>query len=123
MSAPADYVKVPELTLGWRLQMALDEGRLKHGDLVERFEVSRQTVTRWCRDIGPTPKKFILNEIAVMCGVSARWLIEGIGTNGDGNPPEDGGWSRLPESNRRPIHYKVGECDRNRQLSLVADAA
>ncbi|CPX85018.1 Uncharacterised protein [Mycobacteroides abscessus] len=68
---------IPPLTLGWRIQMALDHGGLKHGDLVEKFEISRGTASRWCRDAGAPPKKFVLNEIAVMCGVSPRWLIDG----------------------------------------------
>jgi len=80
---------IPELTLGWRLQMALDYAGLKHGDIASKFEVSRQTVSRWCNDVGPAPKKFILNEIARMCGVSPRWLIHGDYTSPDG--PGDGG--------------------------------
>lgn len=89
MSQSAEGAAVPDWTLGWRLQRALDFAGLKHADLMDRFEVSRGTVTRWCRDIGPQPKKFVLNEIAVMCGVSARWLINGdaprpTGPNGGG---------------------------------------
>lgn len=87
MTEQVDFAKEPELTLGWRIQMALDEGGLKHNDLMEKFEVSRQTVSRWCRDVGAPPKKFMLNEIAVMCGVSARWLINGPGPT----TPPDGG--------------------------------
>ena len=75
--SPDDHEDVPELTLGWRIQMALQRGNLKHADLMAKFEVSRETVSRWCRDHGAAPKKFILNEIAVMCGVSPRWLITG----------------------------------------------
>lgn len=77
MTEQVDFAKEPELTLGWRIQMALDEGGLKHSDLMDHFEVSRGTVSRWCRDVGPAPKKYVLNEIAVMCGVSPRWLIDG----------------------------------------------
>jgi transcriptional regulator with XRE-family HTH domain len=62
--------------------MALAYGRLKHADLMEKFEVSRETVSRWCHD-ATKPKKFILNEIAVMAGVSPRWLIDGV-------EPDDG---------------------------------
>lgn len=88
MTEQMDFAREPELTLGWRIQMALDAGGLKHTDVMEKFEVSRGTVSRWCRDVGPAPKKFILNEIAVMCGVSSRWLIDGVSSN---QPPEDGG--------------------------------
>lgn len=90
MTEQLDYAKEPALTLGWRIQMALDEGGLKHADLMERFEVSRGTVSRWCRDDGPPPKKFILNEIAVMCGVSPRWLIDGPDDRTQQPPDGDG---------------------------------
>lgn len=90
MSEQVDYAEEPELTLGWRLQMALHKGGLKQTDLMDKFEVSRQTVSRWCNDVGAKPKKFILNEIAVMCHVSPRWLIDGVSYT----RPPDGGGSR-----------------------------
>lgn len=81
--------------------MALDHGGLKQTDLMEHFEVSRGTVSRWCRDIAPAPKKFVLNEIAVMCRVSPRWLIEGKST-----PPDNGDGGSRGETDPRPIHYE-----------------
>lgn len=97
MTEQVDFDKEPELTLGWRIQMALDKGGLKHSDVMSKFEVSRQTVSRWCRDVGVPPKKFILNELAVMCGVSARWLIDGPQPQGPTHP--DGG---VPSINKPP---------------------
>lgn len=102
MTELVDFAAVPEVTLGWRIRIALDHGNLKHDDLMKEFEVSRDTVSRWCRDVGPAPKKFILNQIAVMCGVSPRWLIDGT----EPPPPGPEGGSRLGESNPRPIHYE-----------------
>jgi transcriptional regulator with XRE-family HTH domain len=102
MTEQADFAIVPEVTLGWRIQIALAEADLKHKDLVEKFEVSRETVSRWCRDVGRPPKKHVLNEIAVMCRVSPRWLIFG-----EQKPtPDDDGGSRLRESNPGPSHYE-----------------
>ena len=83
-----DHAGIPPLTLGWRIQLALAYGQLKHADLQEKFEVSRETVSRWCHDHGAPPKKFIINEIAVMAGVSPRWLLDG--TKPD-NPDSPGG--------------------------------
>lgn len=94
MTEIADYAEVPKLTLGWRIQMALDHGHLKHKDLMDKFEVSRETVSRWCRDAGAPPKKFVLNEIAVMCHVSPRWLIDG----GDPRHPDGGPGRGLRET-------------------------
>ena len=113
MTIQHDYADIPPLTLGWRIQMALDYGHLKHADLMAKFEVSRETVSRWCHDASK-PKKFVLNEIAVMAGVSPRWLIDGIhpsdSPTGGGAPaapiPSDGG-SLLSGSNRRPHAYLV----------------
>lgn len=100
MTEQVDYAKEPEVTLGWRIQIALDEGGLKHKDLMEHFEVSRDTVSRWCRNIGAPPKKFIQNEIAVMCGVSSRWLMDGPGTSNRG--PDDGGNGARPKGFEPP---------------------
>jgi transcriptional regulator with XRE-family HTH domain len=58
--------------------MALDDARVSQADLMSKFEVSRQTVSRWCNDVGHPPKRFILEAIADMCEVSQRWLIDGI---------------------------------------------
>jgi transcriptional regulator with XRE-family HTH domain len=88
MTISHDHADIPPLTLGWRIQMALAHGQLRHADLMEKFEVSRETVSRWCHD-SAKPKKFIINEIAVMAGVSPRWLIDG--TEPDPNGPPDGG--------------------------------
>jgi transcriptional regulator with XRE-family HTH domain len=85
---------VPPVTLGLRIRMALDYAGLSQEHLMSRFEVSRATVSRWCRDVEPAPKKFVLNEIAVMCEVSPRWLIDGTAPVSH-HPPE------APPSGRR----------------------
>ena len=111
MTIQHDHEDVPPLTLPWRIQMALGHGNVRHSQLMEKFEVSRETVSRWCRGHGAPPKKFILNEIAVMCGVSARWLMEGTTP---GEKPTGGGKSAAPIPdgsplsglNRRPFAYK-----------------
>ena len=104
MTEQVDFAVEPEFTLGWRIKRALDHAKLDHSDLMAKFEVSRQTVSRWCRDDGPPPKKFILNEIAVMCGVSARWLIDGPQAEHDSGPDGGNGGAQpvvLPYTPRR----------------------
>ncbi len=78
MTQHVNFGQVPPETLGWRIQRALNYAGIKQDTLAAKFEVSRKTVSRWCNDGGPPPKKFILEQIALMCGVSARWLIDGI---------------------------------------------
>lgn len=97
MTEQADFAIEPEFTLGWRIRRALDHADLDHSDVTAKFEVSRQTVSRWCRDDGPPPKKFILNEIAVMCRVSPRWLIDGVSSK---RPPDGGG-----SATDKPVGY------------------
>ena len=87
MTQHVNLGQVPPVTLGWRIQLALDYAQLKQDAIASKFEVSRKTVSRWCNDAGTPPKKFILNEIAVMCEVSPRWLIDGIAPDGH-HPPE-----------------------------------
>lgn len=87
MTQHVNFGQVPTVTLGWRIQLALDYAQLKQDAIASKFEVSRKTVSRWCNDAGTPPKKFILNEIAVMCEVSPRWLIDGIAPDGH-HPPE-----------------------------------
>ncbi|QCG77043.1 immunity repressor [Gordonia phage Ewald] len=119
MTEQMDFAVVPEVTLGWRIQMALDHAGLKQTDLMDRFEVSRGTVSRWCRDVGPRPKKFVLNEIAVMCGVSPRWLIDGDLPTG----PDNGGGDECPHqgSNLGPADYKTVSLTSNiRQIPGLA---
>jgi len=68
MTQQVNYEDVPPLTLGWRLQMALDRAELQQADLMSKFEVSRQTVSRWCNDVGVAPKKFILEQLPSCAG-------------------------------------------------------
>lgn len=96
---------VPTITLGWRIKMAMDHGDVKSADLEERFEVSRGTISRWCRDVGQPPKKLFLNEIAVMCGVSSRWLIDGKDPHPDG--PDGGHMLPRLDSNQQPSDCPV----------------
>jgi transcriptional regulator with XRE-family HTH domain len=88
---------VPTLTLGWRIQLALDHAGLKYLDLMDRFEVSRGTVSRWCRDVGPRPKRFVLEEIAVMCGIEIDWLL------GDQADPPSKDPSRFQQTHSRRL--------------------
>lgn len=64
---------VPELTLGWRLQMALHHGNLRAWDMADILQVSRQTLTRWMHDLS-VPRWLDLQAWAQVCGVSLDWL-------------------------------------------------
>lgn len=89
-----DNPAIPPVTLGWRIQMALAYAGLKQTDLMDYFELSRGTISRWCRDDG-TPKRHQLQQIALMTGVPFEWLQTGeapTGTDpGGGNKHTDNG--------------------------------
>ncbi|KAA0916428.1 helix-turn-helix domain-containing protein [Dietzia sp. ANT_WB102] len=80
---------VPELTLGWRIQMAIDAAGLKQTDLMDYFELSRGTISRWCRDDGVPPKRHQIMQIALMTGVNATWLETGKTPTGGGGGEEN----------------------------------
>lgn len=87
MTQQVNYGHIPTVTLGVRIQLALKDAQLTQEALESKFEVSRKTVSRWCNDKGNPPKRFILEQIAFMCGVSQRWLIDGVD---EGSHPPDG---------------------------------
>jgi transcriptional regulator with XRE-family HTH domain len=93
---------VPPVTLGLRIRMALDYAGLSQEHLMSRFEVSRATVSRWCRDVEPAPKKFVLNEIAVdVRGVAA--MVDRRDSAGEPSPsrgPAKRSAGRLPRPDR-----------------------
>lgn len=66
---------VPELTLGWRLQMAL--GDMKVQDMADALGVSRATAGRWMHDKGAAPKRAYILQWALATGVDADWLETG----------------------------------------------
>lgn len=94
---------IPAVTLGWRIQMALAQAGLKQTDLMDYFELSRGTISRWCRDEA-TPKRHQLQQIALMSGVPFKWLQ--TGETPTGNAPDGGSECPQSGSNRRPADYK-----------------
>jgi transcriptional regulator with XRE-family HTH domain len=68
---------VPDWTLGWRMQRALDFGHMKVQDMADELGVSRQTVSRWMSDKGTPPRRIYVQQWALRCGVPYEWLING----------------------------------------------
>lgn len=83
MSEQATVGTVPELTLGWRLQMAL--GDMKVQDMADLLGVNRGTVGRWMHDKGAEPRRAYILQWALATGVSVEWLEHGtVPTNTPG---------------------------------------
>ena len=75
---------IPELTLGWRLQMSL--GEMKVQEMAETLGVNRATVGRWMHDKGAPPKRAYVLQWAMATGVPVEWLEHGTLSTGNGGP-------------------------------------
>lgn len=88
MTTQAQEERVPELTLGWRLKMAL--GDMKRSDMADSLGVDPGTISRWCSDKGAKPKRVYLMQWALITGVSLDWLEGGQAGNSEPTPPGPG---------------------------------
>ena len=75
--------RIPALTLGWRLKMAL--GDIQQKEMGEHLGVSRATMSRWMNDVGAPPARAYILQWAMRTGVDAKWLETGVET-GPTNP-------------------------------------
>ena len=81
--------RVPRVTLGWRLKIALGEAGFKAEDMAAELGVSRQTVSRWMAGHGTPPRPIYVEKWAELCDVDPTWLLHGEA--GGGTPPPGGG--------------------------------
>jgi transcriptional regulator with XRE-family HTH domain len=65
---------IPEITLGWRLRIAMERAGLKAEDMAAQLGVHRGTITRWTHDIGKPPRAIYLHRWADLCHVKYAWL-------------------------------------------------
>lgn len=65
----------PDLTLGWRLRMAMEHAGMTALDIASEMEIDRTTVARWIHD-ETVPKRIYLRAWADRCGVSYTWLAD-----------------------------------------------
>lgn len=81
--------RIPQLTLGWRLKMALGD-EVSVQEMADYLGVSRQTAGRWMADKGAAPKRAFVVQWALRTGVSLKWLESGVGPFGpDGDHSSD----------------------------------
>lgn len=65
---------IPEVTLGWRLRIALERADIKADAMAQVLDVHRGTITRWTHDIGRPPRRVYLEKWAEITGVPYAWL-------------------------------------------------
>lgn len=80
--------RIPELTLGWRLKMAL--GDMKRDEMAELLGMNPATLSRWMADKGTPPKRAFLAQWALITGVPLAWIENGEVPTGDGPTPPGG---------------------------------
>lgn len=109
MSTQAAVNAVPALTLGWRLQMALDHADVKVQEMADELGYARNSLSRWMHDEGE-PRDVVVKQWALKCGVPYEWLRYGI-TPATG--PDTGGdlqerTSRWKDDNVVSLRAKAG---------------
>lgn len=77
----ADTGRVPDWTLGWRLQRSLAFAEMRAEEMADELGVVRATISRWMHDRGAPPRTIYIRQWALRTGVPYGWL-----TNGDGDP-------------------------------------
>lgn len=87
---------VPELSLDWRLRMALETAGLTTDQAAEMLGVSGATIRRWTNGVS-RPKRAYLLQTALMTGVPARWLESGEEPEADLDELDAVGRSNNPE--------------------------
>lgn len=111
-----------EFDAGDRMRAALRRSGISVGEMAERLEVSRNTVSAWVNGRN-TPRMRDLRDFAEIVDVQIDWIITGEWLEPDLDTVSDYGFnggirnfhgmpivrglSRLRESNSRPFHYKV----------------
>ena len=65
---------IPEITLGWRLRIAMERADLKAEEMADELRVHRGTISRWTHDIGSPPRLIYVQRWAELCNVSFTWL-------------------------------------------------
>lgn len=77
---------IPELTLPWRMKLALDHAHLTVGAMADYLGVDRNTVGNWING-RITPKTQSLRLWSMRCGVPYEWLVTGATSSGLANEP------------------------------------
>ena len=78
----------PQLTLGWRLRMALEHAGVTVNEMADVLGIkSRDTMAAWLHD-RRTPRAAYIRQWAVRTGVPYRWLIGQ--ESGPGDPADLG---------------------------------
>lgn len=94
---------IPPITLAMRLRIAREYAGLDQGELSERTQLARNTVSRAER--GTTaPNRTTVIIWAMACGVDAHWLLTGE-TNTAPSPDDDGAVAPARPKGLEPLTF------------------
>ena len=68
---------IPDLTLGWRLQMALRQGGVQVQEMADELGMARNSLSRWINDRGAPPRAGFVKMWALRTGVPYHWIAFG----------------------------------------------
>lgn len=69
---------IPEVTLGWRMRLALAHADMSIEDMGDHLGVHRATISRWLNEHGTPPRDGFLRLWALRTGVPFEWLAHGV---------------------------------------------
>lgn len=113
--------QIPELTLGWRLRMAMERSDLDQSRWAEYLGVNRNTITRWTHDKSPVARGHLV-AISLRTGVPIEWIETGRGPE---STDPDGGQRARRDSNSQPsdLESRFPRRHSPRRVSAAATAA
>lgn len=85
-----EYDRIPPLTLGLRLKMAMDWADYSRDDMATELGVHPSTISRWMNDKGEPPKRGHVSAWAAFTRCDFHWLLTGEQPP-DGRPVEFSG--------------------------------
>jgi len=84
-----EYDRIPPLTLGLRLKMAMDWAGYCRESMATELGVHPSTVSRWMNDKGKPPKRGHVSAWAGFTHCDFQWLLTGEHGSTEGQPKRE----------------------------------
>lgn len=97
MSTQTVMGRIPPLTLGWRLQMALREADISVQQMADELGMARTSLSRWLNDRGTPPRAVFVKQWALRTGVPVEWLMHGTVEPQPDDPARWAPWDSNPQ--------------------------
>lgn len=102
--------KIPPLTLGYRLQISMQDSGVSRAQMADYLGVNPATISRWMHDDWKRPpSRGNLLAWATLCKVPADWLIDG-----DGDMPTPPAFPRLVTGSDTPASPRARKSAKRR---------